>query len=124
MKLAILLEVEKIDEVTIFLRKLLKFANDYPNRKIIICFDIMKKYTDAIKKRNDQEFTSNAVQICQELDAKTDLSDLQLEELVFAKLKIHRSPKSDDDKGKERTKKSRSSRRQTTEKILPTSDLP
>ena len=104
MKLAILLEVEKIDEVTIFLRKLLKFANDYPNRKIIICFDIMKKYTDAIKKRNDQEFTSNAVQICQELDAKTDLSDLQLEELVFAKQKIHRSPKSNDDKGKEKTK--------------------
>ena len=104
MQLAILLELEKIDEATIFLRKLLKFANDYPNQKIVICFDIMKKYTDAIKKRNEQEFTTNAIQICQELDANTDLTDLSLEELVFAKQTINRSAKTDV-KAKENTMK-------------------
>ena len=104
MKLAILLEIEKIDEVTIFLRKLLQSANDNPNRKIIICFNIMKKYTDAIKKRNEQKFTTNAIQICQELDAKTDLTDLPLEELVFVKQRINRLPKNDK-KGKGKTKK-------------------
>ena len=122
MKLAILLEIEKIDEVTIFLRKLLRSANDNPNRKMIICFNVMKKYTDAIKKRNEQKFTTNAIQICQELDAKTELTDLPLEELVFAKLTINRSPKNNE-QGKGKTKKSTSSSLQTKKNKLSKSYL-
>jgi len=87
MKLAILVELGKINEATILLRKILKDANDNPRLRITICHDTMKKYTDAIRKTNEEHLKKDAIHICQELDSEANL-EFSLEEMIFRKVKI------------------------------------
>ena len=98
LKLAILVEVDKINEATIFLRTMLTDANDNPQRRLTICHDTMKTYTDAIRKTNDEELKEDAIRICQELDAKANLVESSLEEMIFRKVDLRYKFKSDEDK--------------------------
>ena len=91
MKLALLLEVDKISEATILLRTMLKNANDYPRqREITLCHDTMKKYTDTVRATNEEELKKDAINICQELDAKANIVESSLEEMVFTRIRLRK----------------------------------
>ena len=91
MKLALLIEVNKINEATILLRTMLKNANDYPRQRgIRLCHDTMKKYTDSLRTTNEEELKKDAINICQELDAKADIVESSLEDMIFTRIRLRK----------------------------------
>ena len=88
MTLAIQIETRKLEEATISFRALLNRDSHNSQQKPSICFDIVKMYSDAIKKLDNQELTKEAFRICQELITKGYLTDSNLEEIVFETIGI------------------------------------
>ena len=84
-KLAILIEAGKLEEATMFLKSL-KTKDSAEKRTAFICFETMKKYTDAVKESNDEKLTKDAINVCEELDKY--LMELKLEEMVFEPMNI------------------------------------
>jgi len=86
-KLAILIEAGKLEEATMFLKSL-KTNDSAKKRTAFLCFETMKKYTDAVKESNNEELTKDAISVCEMLDKY--LMELKLEEMVFEPINIFR----------------------------------
>ena len=85
LKLAILIEVGRLDEAILLLRSELRppYGAGSNPRWYRLSFHIIKKLTEAVKEKNNSELTKDLVMICQDLDSHGDITDSSLEDLVF-----------------------------------------
>merc|ERR1719323_748813 len=50
----------------------------------------MKKYTYTVRATNEEELKKDAINICQELDAKANIVESSLEEMVFTRIRLRK----------------------------------
>ena len=86
LELAILIDSGRLQEASVLLRTLLKrkaYNDSKAFRKVTICYDTMKRYTDAIKEQKEKASKKDAIFICQALDERANLKECSLEEIIF-----------------------------------------
>ena len=86
LKLAILVDTGRLQEASVLLHSLLnrKAYNDSKTfRNVTICYDTMKRYTNAIKEQKEEDFIKDAIRICQAIDERANLTEFSLEEIIF-----------------------------------------
>ena len=52
-------------------------------RKPVVCMDVMKKLTAAVRERNDPELSKELVSLCKALDVAATLSEDTVEQMIF-----------------------------------------
>merc|ERR1712150_25337 len=76
----------RLQEASVLLHSLLnrKAYNDSETfRNVTICYDTMKRYTNAIKEQKEEDFIKDAIRICQAIDERANLTEFSLEEIIF-----------------------------------------
>ena len=86
LKLAILVDTGRLQEASVLLHTLLNqkaYKDPEAFRNITICYDTMQRYTNAIKEHKEEDFTKDAIRICQAIEERGNLTVRSLEEIVF-----------------------------------------
>ena len=91
LKILIMSEVGRLNDALLLIRSELLPPRDSKNeqnehtspRKAIVCLEVMKKLTNAVRDKNDAELSRELTSLCKALDGSAILSEGSLEEMIY-----------------------------------------